>query len=172
MRKKVNKMSPKKKRIIANIKPNDLIVYSDINNLEFHDIIEQKVSSKPKGLWFAYGTAWINWVAGNMPDWERKHIYKIQVDFDNIINLDSQDGIEEFGNKYGKSIFPEDTFTAIWNRQSPMQIDWNEVSKNYSGVSIPNYQYKYGAFDWTTGFDISSGCIWNKKAILNIEKLY
>ncbi len=68
-------------------------------------------------------------------------------------------------------------------QDSIRSIEWGEVAKKYSGIEIKNpdiYKFKKViigyrnevSLDWLNGWDISSGCIWNKKAIESIERIY
>ena len=68
-------------------------------------------------------------------------------------------------------------------KDSIRNIEWGEVAKKYSGIEIKNpdiYKFKKVPIgyrnevymSWLYGWDISSGCIWNKNGIESIEKIY
>ena len=52
-------------------------------------------------------------------------------------------------------------------------INWDQVSKDYGGIEICPYLKERDHYNWYSGFDVASGCIWNTKAIIkNSELIY
>jgi hypothetical protein len=52
------------------------------------------------------------------------------------------------------------------------QINWKKVSNSYGGIEISPYMWPARReLDWYYGWDVASGCVWNKNVIQNIEKI-
>jgi hypothetical protein len=136
------------------------------SNLTFTDKIQtQKNDTKPKGLWYGIGTSWIDWIRSEMPNWERNHIFNINIDESKILKISNEEEIINFNEKYKTEKIP--MFSLII-------INWEEVAKDYSGIEISPYLYKMRhdrRVFWYYGWDVASGCIWNKNAIKSIEKI-
>lgn len=49
------------------------------------------------------------------------------------------------------------------------RIDWERVSARYDGIEIDKPWGPVG--HWLNAWDVSSGCIWNKRAVENVTKL-
>jgi hypothetical protein len=99
-----------------------------------------------------------------MPEWERPHLFKIDVNTNNILQLNNKSDVHEFMKKYSNND------SEKWSRE----INWSEVSKNYGGFEIPDYGEIYSLkyeYMWLSSFDISSGCVWDLSLITNIKKL-
>lgn len=133
---------------------------------------------KPGGLWYGFGDNWINfkkygvtWNAGDdtlssiMGD--EIYIYKLYLDFTNILVLDSEDSVEEFTNKYSV------------NNNYPYNISWEKVGEKYTGIEFPNYEQlgvrnwyeRSEKYSWLSTIDVNSGCVWDSSAITKIRQL-
>lgn len=121
--------------------------------------------SKPNGLWYQINGSWVNLCIKNNKDNEyhnfkkqnrfdiKKYNIKIDVDFDNILVLNTRDKVIEFSEKYGNGEF---------------FIKWIDVIKKYKGIEIPNYNAVW-YYKWMNGWDINSGCIWDLTVIKNYK---
>ena len=57
------------------------------------------------------------------------------------------------------------------------KINWHILAKKYSGIEFSNYKKLYSLNKkelntlslWYDGIDVSSGCIWNKNALISIR---
>jgi len=140
------------------IQSNDRII---MNNREFVELTttpqKEKVSSKPQGLWYALGHEWIDWVREAMPEHEHKNLYKLDLNFSNICVLDREKSIE-FTEKYGGQLYDFDNF---------IYINWVKVAQDFSGIEI----HDPSRSNWMAGWDVSSGCVWNKDAINSIKRV-
>lgn len=147
---------------MTNIKPDDRIVMAKqtILPLKF-PVLQYNKGPKPRGLWYAIGTSWIDWVRNEMPDWEGDYIYKLQLNSNNILFLKTYDDLVSFTQKYSDEQSLDTT-----------NINWERVSNEYSGIEINPYQSK-ARYDilWYYGWDIASGCIWNKNALNTINRI-
>lgn len=152
------------------IKYSDRIIMSSFGGIEFKPTKQNyspELSLKPKGLWYALGTSWIDWVRSNMPEWESDNLFKIDINDSKIIKITNKEELIIFYNKY-KCI----------NKDFPIlsSIDWELVSKDYLGIEISPYKkYDDIMFDyeflWYYGWDVPSGCIWGDDVIVDIKKL-
>ena len=148
--------------LIKNKHSNDRIIMSKYDTIEFDSnmIGEQRIGPKPKGLWYGIGDSWIRWVRSEMEDWEHDNIFKLNINEGNIAIIRTYDELVEFDAKYGID------YNGV------RMINWVEVAKDYYGIEIAPYINK-GRFEyfWYYGWDVASGCIWNKDAIIGIDKL-
>lgn len=138
------------------IKSTDRIVMTNVDEIKFINK-NQKVHRKPTGLWYGIGTSWIDWVEIEMPKWRKKHLFKIEINKSKVLVIDHKYVMEDFNKKYGVKYHGMD------------YIDWEEVAKSYSGIEINPYRdYDY---DWYYGWDVASGCVWNKSGLKKVEKI-
>lgn len=149
---------------LADIRPTDRIVMSK-RKLTIYDITDtvQADYLKPEGLWYSIGRAWLEWMEGEMPEWigRYKYTYKIEVNESNLLILRNDDETENFANKY-----------AI-NKYGSHYIDWNKLSSKYDGIEINPYEWGHlrWKYNWYNAWDLSSGCIWKKRAVISIKEL-
>lgn len=147
---------------MTNIKPDDKIVMAKqtILPLKF-PVTQYNKGPKPRGLWYAIGTSWIDWVRNEMPDWEGNHIYNLQVNANRILIIKTYEELLEFSKRYTKK---DDSYNVFWS----------DVSKSYDGIEINPYQPD-ARFNnetaWYYGWDVASGCIWNENALNTINKI-
>lgn len=118
---------------------------------------------KPIGLWYSINYDWHDWCKNNQPDWIEPYNYKLEIDLKKVLTLSCNDDIMTFIEAYRQASFL--SFT---------KIDWIAVSKDYYGIQIYPYEkFKFNDYKkfglWYSGWDCHSGCIWNKKAVINWE---
>ena len=132
-----------------------------------NDIILQSMQMKPIGFWYSIKDGWIGFNFDK--DDEENIIYETDLNMYELVispnsftdlNNPDQNKIlllnnHEFGNfemKYTK--------TNYYNEIS--KIDWLKVSKDYSGIELPQLNGRYRMQHmWSSTWDIPSGCIWN-----------
>ena len=94
------------KEIYGEINPDDKIIMSTEEEIIPKDVSQSPSNSfKPRGLWYAIGTEWVDWVRGNMPEWESDHIYKIELDDSKILHLGEDMSYAEFEQLFGADFF-------------------------------------------------------------------
>ncbi len=134
-------------------------------NTQFN--IKQKYGfHKPFGLWYSCDDLWIEWLKDSgMDDMLIKYKYKygIKIDKKKILTIKNDKDMQKFIKEY-KPI----------NDNNP--IDWNRISKKYSGIEIIPYLEDFSIIgknmqNWYLYWDIPSGCIWNSDAIISIKEL-
>lgn len=123
------------------LKKTDLINLSNVSH----------VSQKPRGVWFACGTEWMEWVVtGGMLsagpiDWIRMgisrnnlYLYHFEIDMSRILQIETPSQFEEFQRQYGEYITSErhQIFDCCH------AIRWHEVEAKYAGIQICPYMYK------------------------------
>ena len=154
------------------IKPDDRIVMSHDPLEDFRNVKQDKFKSdqrgdKPKGLWYALGTEWIDWVRDQVPKWEGNHIYRLELNESMILKVTD---FKSFEDEYG---YVEDYIrnSSLWrDDKKPKGINWERVSHEYYGVEvIAPFGGEIG--NWNRTWDVSSGCVWNKRGIKKIEKI-
>jgi hypothetical protein len=151
-----------------------------ISKIDDRFLVDDYLRDKPEGFWFTYESdEWKEFYYNNKTD--SYFMYEIVIDSTNIITLDSIDKINNFNEKYesDKNIYKhkqdlnETVYSMIWT--SP---NWFKVKKDYYGIEFPNYEELKNEIDfndvknhWLTFIDVNSGCIWNKKAVVNFKLL-
>lgn len=119
---------------------------------------------KPEGLWYAFGRGWLDWdkcesdKSRGTDETNINPLFEIDVNTDKFIKLSSTQDIETFHARH--SVNGDET-----------TINWLEVSKLYDGIEINPYNRELCDLYWYKTYDISSGCIWNLKAIKTITRL-
>lgn len=157
--------------LIKNISKKDKIVQIDTPNIILNNVYFPLVSNseakKPKGIWYAYGISWLEFVG--IVSKPELHLFKINVDMDKILII-TKDNIYDVCKSYGVL---EDNRTGF--------INWNLVSKNYYGVDMEDFVLVQATYRkifktsfiprWLETWDVPSGCVWNIAAIKSLVKI-
>jgi hypothetical protein len=124
-------------------------------------IFNQKVSMKPGGFWYGFGSEWIDWTRSQKPEWEGKYIYSVDIGNTNVLQINTHMELMQFTREYQAN---SNEFGYV--REEGAKIDWKKVAGKYGGIEINPYQsearYQYM---WYYGWDIASGCVWNLSRI-------
>jgi hypothetical protein len=136
--------------------------------LTFKTVDEQDDPMKPKGLWYAIGMEWMDWCdLEGENDWlYNRYVHKITTDPQHILMIRSKKDFWMLKEKYKHST---PSYCGSY-----YEISWKRIAKDYAGIEISPYQWKYRLdvnFDWYYSWDVASGCIWNEKAIKKITPL-
>jgi hypothetical protein len=124
------------------------------------------IGFKPCGLWLSneneYG--WKIWCEqsgyGSL-------VYetKFEINFDNILVLNTEQKIIDFYEKYKYKSDNDDSESHELVKQifeELSYIDWKKVTKKYDGIVISPYSYGLRTkFLWYNAWDCASGCVWN-----------
>jgi GNAT superfamily N-acetyltransferase len=114
---------------------------------------------KPKGIWLAKGTGWIDFIEEEGIDFKH-YCSAFKVDLgEDILVLNDLEDYNGFTLRY-----------AI----SESKIDWVKVAKRYNGIALINprrFQFNEG-LQWVYGWDITSACIWSEEGVESIEMVY
>lgn len=163
----LNKKIESLKNFSKKLKYTQKIVCSDEGSLNILEPKQQKIyTPKPKGVWYAYGKAWIDFLIQDDEDdtWCKKRIacinwiYNIKLS-DKVLILKMED-------------FPD--FEKKWANAARDGINWAGVARKYAGIDIrlnprmysENRQYhSYWSWNW----DVSSGCIWHPSGIKSVK---
>jgi len=125
---------------------------------------------KPMGLWTSglYGnentTQWTNWLASEQRNWgipDKTSYYMINIDYSKIYTIYNITDARLFHEKYSRP-----------GELGEKYISWEKLQNDgYGGVHITDPRNLYHSFMWMYTWDVTSTCIWDKKAILNIVKI-
>ncbi len=119
--------------------------------------IKKPYEFKPIGLWYSIGSSWIEWCIGEEFGGIGKYVYEVELNTrSNILFLNTEDKVFEFGKKYKKTGSYYDKFNTV-------SIDWKKVKNDYDGIEINPYFYSLRlSFNliWYYGWDVPSGCLW------------
>ena len=120
-------------------------------------------NGKPRGLWYACGSSWVDWLRDVWPEdiQEIRYVYRIEVN-EKVLKITSEKDFDNFIEKYS---------------HQDIYIDWSKVQGDgYAGIEIcpPDF---YATSDWTykwwfSTWDVSSGCVWNNRGVSNIVPLW
>jgi hypothetical protein len=121
----------------------------------------------PPRWWAGYGSSWLDWISGEMPEWLRPYFYVLDVDTTNIVNVNSKASKILFGNAYvTKPMHPKD-----------IAIDFNKMlERGKTGVSFRPYNKSWRDMKnytdgWYDSIDVDSIVIVDKSAIRSIKLL-
>lgn len=125
---------------------------------------DSEPSQKPLGLFYSYGTTWIDWIKYNEPDWMTEDVYYMDIRGGNIKKIHTIEEMNSFGEEYGEKL-----------RNNIISIDWKRVSEEYDGIEIGEWHEDYfRALNyhklWYQSWDIGQGCIWGKGVKVNLTK--
>jgi hypothetical protein len=146
------------------IKHTDRLITTKNEKITFSDMTQDVDGRKPKGLWYSCGSAWIDWLESNMPQWGGKHFFSIEINPDKMLMIDTEKKLRIFSEEYGVT----DDDSSNWGQLE--KVGWYEVSSKYSGIEICPYMSENN-YNWYYGWDVASGCIWKKDAIKNIKRI-
>lgn len=136
--------------------------------------VQQKVDYKPKGLWYAIGDAWKEFVRTDMSSRpEAPYEYEVVLKKDHgMLMLNTVDKVINFNRMYGTTHIPDPRSKRGERGETFDLIDWDQVADDFTGIELCPYFYEI-RFDmiWYYTIDIESGCIWNADAIDRLNQL-
>jgi hypothetical protein len=125
---------------------------------------------KPRGLWYACGDAWIDWLRLNSR-WDlayANYLYEIQIN-ESVLKITSKSDFIKFSKIYD---IKRELYTDVTN--------WRKVQQDgYTGIEVCPYD-KQWRWDWDkeeekiiggmwfNTWDAASGCIWDTSGVQNI----
>lgn len=119
----------------------------------------QKVTMKPSGFWYGFGSDWIDWTRSEMPEWTGKYIYAVDTDNTNVLQIKTHMELMQFNREYSQGLMSQ-----IYEEGEA--IDWKKVASKYDGIEINPYQFKARQqYMWYYGWDVASGCVWNLSGV-------
>lgn len=124
---------------------------------------EQVVGMKPRGLWYACDGDWLRWMKDESPDWiyNYEHRYEITPDLSRMLVIRTVKELDAFNRDFG-----------VRRHEAISNIDWARVAAKYDGIEICPYQRdRRTSLLWYYSWDVASGCIWRKRAILDIAEV-
>ncbi len=146
----------------AEVTDDDLIVASHRLIREIRPTAHMlKVATKPTGLWYACGDAWLRYISAN-PDWldEVNYVYRLTLDYSAIVAIHTAAGVR--------------TMTRLFGADDGEKIDWPRFARGRAGIEICPYQPSLrtgpGA-PWYFAWDVASGCVWDPRAVKSLELL-
>jgi len=160
-----------------NVTLDDRIIFSNVNRINFEETTKyQNISFKPNGLWYGFGDIWLKFIKTTNMNKKYTKIHKIEIT-DKVLLLKNREDMINFSLKFG-NVFRFPKLHQI-EQGSISTINWDKVSKLYSGIEIRNpYDFETNVnnleihLTWLNGWDISSGCIWSKDGIEYIKNIY
>ena len=133
----------------------------DLTRLTGKNNMQTPGSIKPMGLWYGFGTNWVDFIkdpVNQMVDrYAPEYFYKLDVattsvenyDQNKVLLLETQADWETFRDKFG--------FQRVGGF---VMGAWGKLPNFYGGIEISDDLVS------TFGWDIRSGCVWNKAAII------
>lgn len=132
-----------------------------LGDFEEIPVSEQNESEyKPNGFWYDCDNEWSNWVEFNMPEWKGDYFYSVKLDHSKMKVIRNLKELKAFTEEYES----DEEFGMI---------NWRRVAEDYSGIEICPYVWEArldrGKYSWYNTWDVASGCIWKRDAIVAIE---
>lgn len=151
-------------------------------------VLDKRVTYKqngwiePRGFWYQ-----INDCAKNRHTSDYKYIYKVDIDLSNIFVIKNYQDYLKFNKKYSmlktykysESVKESNVSNSDPLIEKRLHINWEKVSKKYSGIEVKNYKKIVQQLDrehretnlesWLEYLFFSRGCIWDLKAIKSID---
>ena len=129
----------KLKQLVAELKyPEHMRIHMSKKPFELEQrTFTQKISMKPNGFWYGFGSEWIDWCRSEMTDWVGKYIYSVDVGNSNILQIKTHMELMMFNREYQSNI--SDTG---YIREEGESIDWKKVASKYDGIEINPYQFE------------------------------
>jgi hypothetical protein len=164
----LNEFSDEEFNTIASEYSNKRIILSHQDEIKFvSKKDDQRVTYKPKGLWYGFGISWLDWVRSEMPDWEKdyKNIFLLDVNDSSILKMSTKEELLDFTKKYSQN---------SGNYFERNMIDWKLVANDYDGIEINPYIHSARMDEqtnWYYPWDVASGCIWSTGGIRSIKKI-
>ncbi len=130
----------------------------------YRDVMQER-SKKPKGIWFALGDSWLDWVKDEMPSILDRLVvlYTVDISECNILKLDSLERLIAFTQEF------QDIHSFGVNPLGVEKIDWGLVAESYDGIEVSNWKLGDGLEEgvfWVDSWDFASGCVWNVDKII------
>ena len=131
------------------------------------DASEKNMSDlKPRGLWYAPGKDWIDWMSTEMPKWldEVNYVYALKPAYASG-GLESQGGVLQIRTERELRAF-NNKFRFESEGSSVSEIRWDDVADRWDGVEIvPHHRGARRDMNmmWYSSWDIASGCIWRPR---------
>jgi hypothetical protein len=165
----MNNVIVEQKRVHISSKP-IIEVYDTV------DMIDYNINLlKPIGLWYGFNDSWKDFGRGWLDMEEYGYEYELDVDTSKLLVVDSWDKVQYMMDRY----LNIETFGST--KLEMGYIDWKRISSEYMGIEFPEYDElgmrniflkpKMMSYLWLHTLDVSSGCIWNSKAIRSIRKI-
>lgn len=168
-KKKINEVSDEQYDFISSNYPKSRIILSNDDEINFRSRKEdQRITYKPKGLWYGFGTSWADWVIHEMPDWRKDYdsVFLLEINESSVLQMRTKKQLLEFTKKYSPKQYEPYSEKNL--------IDWTQVVKDYDGIEIIPY-VKSARMDertnWYYPWDVASGCIWSAGGIRSIKKI-
>lgn len=149
--------------------PNDRIYMTAKDAPPQSGVVKQNNSfrdkRKPKGLWYSTGDGWFKYIKY---EWQKQisdynKIIKLNLDLSKMLIINTEEKFLAF----------DDEYVYKGNELHLQGVDWEAVSKKYSGIEISPYfsQFRLEKF-WYYPWDVASGCIWDFSIIKSFEKIF
>jgi hypothetical protein len=114
-----------------------------------------------------------------MPHWLQPFIYEIIIDDDQIYKIKNVKEFEAFEKNYKSTLQNISALLGLKSEYcgdilSSHHIDYEKLSQEYGGIEIIPYLWEkrlHMKSFWYYGWDVASGCVFNKNAVKEIRFL-
>ena len=145
------------------------VLYSTKPISSFRDVKQphsKRDYQKPEGLWYECDKEWKEFVQRDYRSamGVYRHKYALEVNLNRMCVIRTEKEMKNFHRKYS---YKANSYDVV-----PNAIDWVAVAKDYDGIEICPYQYKFRMeYSWYYGWDVASGCIWGRGAFKGVVEL-
>lgn len=122
---------------------------------------DQRVDTKPRGLWLSVDDAWLDWCRGE--NFHLEHCeWAIPVSIREgatVLGLATEEDLDAFTREYRRR---PSRARPPYVETNSLLIDWSAVARWFDGIVISPYQWgRRLELPWYYGWDCASGCVWN-----------
>jgi hypothetical protein len=139
----------------------------DQEQMHISEFVDSGMVNKPYGLWYAKGGGWMQFLDrhhfGNLA----KQAHKLNINYDGIVKV-NKNTIKEFEEKY---LVGRENFENLPEQYESGIIDWKLVAGEYDGVEVDLESFGSTRPSWLNGWDITSGALWNNRALNSTSQL-
>jgi hypothetical protein len=141
---------------------------------EVRDTTQTDGTINPRGLWYAFGDAWIRWATGEMPSMvANRHAHSVVLkrgvltfdpavaDPDRILVIRSRQSAKQVSARFGV-------------RTELRAVHWRAIAREFAGIEVrpeawPPHPEKIppeSPLYWVVAMDVPGGCLWRPGPVL------
>lgn len=140
------------------LKENQKIVVSRYKKSPIIPPTKLVLGDKPiGGLWYGCGSSWFHFLYTDARQWIHSYIHEVIIDSSKMAVIKNEIDFLQFTKNHGIKY------------RGTHEIDWKHVARKYSGIDCCQW---YTRSDWLYGWDVSSGVIWDKAALIDSRLLF
>lgn len=146
-----------KSKLTIRLDPRKLYSVQLSGSLDLERQYRQGAGAKPNGLWYAFGSEWIDFHPQALKS-EKLSIFELEIDRTRFLHLVDKKIIKLIDSTYRTS--------------NNSDLDWRRIAQIYDGIEVSPFINDDDMPSWYKTFDIRSGCVWNSKTLKRMERVH